>query len=287
MSRRMLLAFRDWLQDPGASVAGGVWNQPIANVLDPRPQFVAEAADNRDWGSTTFDFDLGRTCLVGLISLINFRATAMGRISVKAGADPTFVDNNYSVYTTCWPQDSVAGENNAWGQWTLNGVYLGDTYAQLGMQRFFIPDTPFLCRYGRIAVKDSAAAVPLQIGCVGAWDVWEPTLNLKYDWAPTFADPSEILQVEGGSTYVTERKVRRRLNFGFDYLPDDDAWLRGFDLSLIKGRKAPLVVLPYADPTESTKIEKAGLYGRVSQDTQLSNPLVGRFALNFQVDEDY
>lgn len=286
MSRRILIGFRDWMQQSAASLSGGVWNQSLANMLDPRPQLVAEAADNRDPGSTRFDFDLGRQCTVGLIWFANLRATSMGFIDIKAGTDPTFASNAYETATTCWPQDSTAGEFNGWGQWTLNGVYLAETYGWLGMPRFFIPPATIQCRYGRVEIRDPCAAEPLQIGCFGVSEVWEPPINFDYGWQITAMDESVIERVPGGTAYVDERGMRRRLNLGFGQIAESEVWARGFDLSLVKGRRQPLVVLPYSDSTEAAQTEKAGMYGRVSQDSALSNPFFQRFQHPFQIDQD-
>lgn len=287
--RKIIITNRDWMQHEDASfIAGnGSWALPLTNLLDARPQVVAEAVDSRDLNSTKFDVDLGGQRKVGLIWFVGLNTTSMGLIAIKAGTDPTFASNNYTASTTCWPQDSVAGENNGWGEWTLNGAYLYDTYAALGMPRFFVPPAVIACRYIRVEIRDTTNSGKLQIGCFGASEIWEPPLNFSYGWQITPIDESDIQRVPFGSTDVTQRGMRRRLNLGFPALPLSEVWARSFDLTLTKGRTKPLVVIPFSDTTEVTRLEKAGVYGFVSADSQLSNPYFERYAQPFQIDQAY
>lgn len=291
MTRLIFITRRDWMQDAAASfVPGvGVWSTPLTNMLDSRPQVMATAADNRDWSSTVFEVDLGRQCNVGMIAFAGLRASALGFLRVFAGVDPAFDYNEYDTgVVTCWPIDATAGENDAWGRWTLSGTYQEDEYVALGMPRILIPPAVVGVRYVRVEIRDQLMrGHQLQIGSFGVYDVWEPPINFGYQWEITPADDSVVSRVPGGSTYTDPRGIRRTLNLGFPSLPEDEIWARGFGAMLTKGRSEPLWVVPFTDAGQITRWEKAAVYGLVSRDSPLSNPYVGRFALPVQIEQLY
>jgi hypothetical protein len=241
----------------------GIWDLPLTNLLDSRPQIFAKAASSKDVNSTKFKIDLGYIRKVGIIWFTGLKTTSLGFISIKAGVDSSFVSNNYEIETTTWPQDSVAGEYNSWEEWTLNGVYLGDEYAKLNWPRVFIPSAKIDCRYVEVKIRDTTATLPLEIGCFGVSEVWEPELgfDFSYDWEITNFDESDIQTVPMGSTYVDLRKNRRRLNLGFDVILESEVWARTFGMSLIKGKSQPLVIVPFSDSGTITRFEKAAVYG--------------------------
>lgn len=283
--RRILITRRDFLQDAAATISGGIWTQPIANVLDPRPQFVAEAATSADVAATKFDADLGYQRTVGLFFFANLRLTSLSFLRLRASLASDLSSPTYDTgIVSGWPQDSTAGGIDAWGNWTLNGVYNSAEYVRLGMTRVFIPPAPIACRYIRVEVMDTTAALPLQIGCFGACEVWQPPINFNYGWQITPMDESGVDLVPAGSSYVNQRGMRRRLNLGFPHLPEDELWARAFGLVLAKGSSEPLVVVPF--PDRVTQIEKQAVYGRIITASQISNPYFQRYAVPFQIDQD-
>ena len=287
MARRILISRRDWLQDPAASLTGGVWQPglPLANLLDPRPQLVAEAVSNVDWGSTQFTVDLGYARTVGLFFFANLRATSLGIMRLRAGNDPAFATNTFdSGWTTCWPPDgSTPFEANPWGELALTHVYMPDEYEKLGYPRILIPSAAISCRYIKVEIHDSTNSTLLQIGCFGACEVWAPPVNFAYGWSITPLDESDVQRVPGGASYVTERGMRRRLNLGFPMLDEDEVKSRSLGLALIKGRSTHLVTVPFPDDTNN--LEKLAVYGMVSQDGAIGNPFFATYAQPFQIDQ--
>lgn len=284
MARRILLSRRDFVREPSAVLSGGIWALPLSRLQDINPQVCIEAFDNRDWSATKFQVDLGFQRTVGLFFFANLRATAMGMMRLRAGTDPTFASNNYDTdIVSCWPQDSMAGGYTAWNEWTLNGVYSEEEYGALGMPRFFVPPAPIACRYILVEFQDSTSAEPLQLGCFGACETWEPPLNIQYGWSITPIDTSDVETVPFGSVSITPRGIRRRLNLGWGEMPESEFLTRQFGLALIKGRSDPIVVVPFPDTT--ARLEKDGVYGLVSADSQFSNPFFQVYSNTFQVDQ--
>ena len=96
------------------------------------------------------------------------------------------------------------------------------------------------------------------------------------------------MRIPRGSTYVDGRGIRRRLNLGLDQVSEEDTWARGFGTTLVRGKSDPFWVVPFTDTSQITRFEKAAVYGLVSQDSVLSNPLIeGRYAQLVQIDQLY
>lgn len=289
MATRLLATRFDWMQDSRASFDAtvGFWREPLTNMLDMNPQLAAEAVDNRDPASTRFVADLGMQRNVGMIGFAGLRSTSMGLLEMNAGLDPTFTSNLYETgVVSTWPVDSVAGELDAYDRWTLNGVYNEDEYLALGMPRVFIPPARVGIRYIQIIIRDVTMVGPLTIGCFGVYDVWEPPINFEYNWTISPVDDSDIARVPRGSSFIDQRGIRKKLNLGLP-VDEDEAWTRGFGLVLAKGKSVPFWVVPFSDTNQITRFEKAAVYGLVSQDSVLSNPFVGRYALPVQIEQLY
>ncbi len=287
MTRKTLLTRRDWMQEDGVVLSGGVWqaNLPLTNLLDHRPQFVTEAVNNSDWGSTTFDVDLGQDRYnVGMFFFANLRTSSLGLMQVIASLNSDFSSPTFDTGSvSTWPVDSTPGELNNWGDWSLNGVYGREEYMKLGMPRIFIPSSPISCRYISVNFYDSTLTTPLQIGCFGACEVWESPKDFGPAPQITIIDESEIIKVPQGSQYINERATRRRMNFGFPALEESEMTTRTLGLLLQKGRSKPLVAVSFPDKEES--LEKLSVYGLVSSDNVLSNPFFGHWAQPVQIDQ--
>ncbi len=284
MARNLLITRRDWAQQ-GTFVAGyGAWVLPLTQMLDPDPQLVAEAVVNDDWNATRFRIDLGAQHTCGVIWFANLRTTRLGLIQVTASLNSDMSSPTYdSGLIPSWPQDSVSGDYTPWGEWTVSGVYSGEEYGALGMPRFFVPTAAVEARYIHVQIKDVTATEPLKIGCFGVSEVYEFGRNFAFDWGVTTLDDSEIATVPFGSTKVTDRGRRRRINMGFDLVDETEFWSKSFGLSLYKGRAMPLVVIPF--PEETAQLEKQGLYGGFSDDGKLRNPFLGVYAMSLQFDQ--
>lgn len=269
----------------------GVWNpeMPRENMIDPRPQKIAEASSSLDINSTKFRIDLGFNRKIGLLAFINLRATSLGLLDVWIG-DTSISDYSspvfYSGTLPCWPVDSVAGEFTPWGEWTLNGVYNIEEYTNIGMTRFLLLDEEVTGRYIKVEIRDTLNVDPLKIGCFCVCEIWEATdeYQLALGWNISAIDISDVLTVPFGSTDVVKRGIRRQLDMGIQGLSESDFQKKVLGLMLIKGRNQPLIALPVPDETES--LEKLGVYGRVPEDGTITNSLYALYAYAFQLRQE-
>lgn len=273
MARKVLITRRDRMQLSTVSFSGGSWeaNLPLTNLCDYRPQYVAQASST-DSADTTFDVDLGQAYRIGLFHFQNLRITSNSTIRVQAGTDNTFATTLYDSGTVNgWPLDATPMDNNAWGDFTLTGAYASETFAAVGMARYFVPPAVLVVRYIRVTVVDTTAAVPLQIGVFGACEIWEPTAhNFDFGWTLNLVDESDLPKVPFGTTHITRRGKRRQLAIGLSNMPKDEIYSQGLDVIFAKANSEPLVIVPLPDDTAS--LEKISVYGLLSQSAQITNP---------------
>jgi len=272
MARPILIGLRDFVPGLG-TFSGGSWSTglPLVNLVDLRPQFVAEALTTAA-ASSTFDVDLGAAFPLGTFFFANLTVTQAATIRLRAGTDATFAVNLYDTGTvSAWPTNSLA---------QLYGV---NEWVALGRPRWFIPPAPVTCRYIRVNIDDSASATRVRIGCFGACQVWEPTINFAPGWQLDVIDESDVQRVPYGSTYITQRGIRRRLNLGFPSLDEFVFLNTSLGLSLRSGRSLPLVVVPFPDDTPN--LERTAIYGTISRDGQMRNSLFRSYEHLFQIDQ--
>ncbi len=271
--RRLLISDTDWALT--GVYMDGIWNAaaPIANIIDHRPQLIAQAYD-ASLGSTQFRVDLGAPRSIGLIYFANLITTVNGIIQVKVATDAgitTVVYNSGQVSTR--PQDA-------------SGSYSEAEFLALGRTRVFVPPTPVTGQYIQVVVDDSAASPPLQIGTFCACSVYQASLNFGYGWSMTSIDESSVQHVPYGSTYMIRRGKRNRFNFGWPALPENEAFTQLMRLVRVKGKSTPLIVSLFPDDVSpAVGVERSSIYGLFSTDSPISNPFFARYAATLQIDQ--
>ena len=196
------------------------------------------------------------------------------RLICDPGADITVTWGGFSVTRTAWPSDQL-------------GVYDGLEYAALGRPRIFVSPTPQ--QASSVSVTINGGGSPLQVGYIGACEIWEPRYNMAYGWRISYLDESDVTRVPFGSTYVTYRARRRRVSIAIDWIPDDRAFVGGDNLVpfaqgafAIAGHSSPIIAIP--DPEDTDNLERDAVWGLMSTDPEITNPFFGRRAATFQID---
>ena len=282
MAPKIILGRRNFIEFPGVTFTpgGAAWPQPLTNLADIRPQFVAEAASNAA-SNTLFTVDLLTPRIVGAFSFLNLRMSSVGTIRVQA----SLTNGGTILYDTTvvkgWPQDTTPGGVNPWGITTADGTYNAEFYLALGNPRIFVPPAPVTVQFIYVTISDETLVSPLQIGCMGAWEIWQPPRNLSYGWAPKIYDLSDVREVPGGSTYRTRRVRKRGIDFGFKLLNQEEFFARGFDYALTRGRVETCLVVPFPDDTPN--IEKVSVWGLMSSEGQFSNEFFAEYQTTFSV----
>lgn len=353
MPRNMLFGYRDWMKGKDLVFSGGSWRLGLENLIDIKPQKVAETWDN--WPrSTKLSVDFGLDRNVGFLHFANLRTTSSGMIRVRlatkvstliangattSGATLHFADSSGIVgnmtvenltnpktipagatvlttgsttivifsnvispgvavgdeiyfsttvydsgWVSSWPRDGLAFGYDNWGHFTLNGVYRSELYMALGMPRVFIPTAEITARYIQIDILDPTGVEPLQIGCLGVYELWTPPHNFAPDWRPIIIDDSDVRRLRGGATYVSQHQIRRGLEFGFDAIYEDEDFIKkSLELALVKAKSQPLVVIPFPDDIDN--LEKLTIYGLFSKEAEFTNRYHGIYYYSYRIEQ--
>jgi hypothetical protein len=258
MARNSIITKYDWAQDPSVDITGGAWEGqlPAVNMLTLQPQLVAQVVGT----SVSFTINLGASRSVGLIHLQRLVTDSSGTIQVTAGSYDSGVVNS-------WATDLV-------------GVYPPLLYAALGRTRVFIPPVPVTT--SSVSFTINAAVSPLQIGYVGVCEIEELPGNMLIGNVRSIVDESSIDQTPFGSTYVTLRARRRRLDFGVGGLSESNGdEVAMSDLSLVNGRSSPVVVAKFPDDTYN--LERNTIWGLMTNDQPFTNSFYGHCDATFQI----
>ncbi len=260
--RNVLISRTDWGQDPGASISGAFEPRlPGENLLKIQPQLVGQLT------GSSFSLNLGASRPISIVHL--------QRLVCDPGATITVGWGTYTATGTAWASDQ-------------NGVYDGLEYSALGRPRIFVSPTPQDA--STIDVSISGGGSPLQVGYIGACEIWEPRYNMAYGWRISYLDESDVTRVPFGSTYVTFRAKRRRLSLAIDWIPDDRVYVGGSNtvpfaqgVMVIAGHSAPIIAIP--DPEDTDNLERDAVWGLFSADPEITNPFFARRAATCQIDQ--
>ncbi|WP_188263173.1 hypothetical protein [Azospirillum tabaci] len=273
MARKVLISRRHWT----GAFSGGAWALPLTNLLKPQPQIVAEAAST-DPDDSWFVMDLGGTRKVGLFYFAMLLCSSAGRLWLQASTEADFSTPTFDTgWTTCWPRDKEPMTQDPWGVFTIYGLIDADEYAALGFPRLFVPPAIIDCRYIRIRIDDQTASRPPAIGTFVVAEVYQPAINIAYDWKITPVDNSTVAQVPYGSAFSTVRPTQRRLQFGLGFIEQEEFIAQAFGTFLVKGKHAPFVVVPF--PDDERHREKTAVYGLLTDDPEFTNPFFRRYAV--------
>jgi hypothetical protein len=258
MARNFLLSFYDWGQDPGATVSGGFEARlPGSNMLRPQPQLVAQSTG----GSWTLN--LGAQRAIGLVHLQRLVTDPGATISVSWGG--------YTATGNAWATDAA-------------GVYNGVEFAAIGRPRIFISPTPVSA--SSVDVTISGGGSPLQIGYMGACEVWESPAGFDLGSALSYLDESDAQTVPFGSTYITLRAKRRQLDIGVGFLKDGRPYGDPDQADIVKtlmamnGFSSPVIGVRY--PDDIFGLERDAVWGLFKKG-DLTNSFFATTAASFQI----
>ncbi len=244
---------RDYAQYPGAScVVSGV------NLISLQPQAGLVTA-----GGASFTLTLGAAYTLGIVHLQNL--VGVTSVSISVG--------DYSASRNAPP----AGYNE-------------DEWAALGRALFFVlPAGGVVASSVNFSVSGGS---PMIVGSVGACGAFSPPFDIATGSATSILDLSDIKTVPFGSTFVTQRPVRRKLDCALPYLPDATQSLGGLAptsdyaaeaqrIALIAGQKLPIAIVPF--PDDDANIERRAVWGLISTQQQFSNVFFGFYGTTFSV----
>lgn len=279
----VLIAYRNHAD--AAAIAGGGWTAelPAANLADRQPSRVARTLSASPADSTV-DLDFGTAKPVRFVALIRHNLTQAGRWRLRLAADPGFAAALHdSGWTAIWPAVTPFGVG-VWGEFHWGGRLPAEEAATYGIAAIHVLPVPVLARHLRLELADPGHPDGfLQAGRLVAGPAWQPRVNLQYGWSIEQVDDSRTVRSRGGQRYVDVQPKFRRLRFAFDYLERDEVFGQAYELERLKGVAGDLMVM--VDPDDLQHRHRHTVYGVLSETAAIANPVLGRFAKSFTIDE--
>ncbi len=270
--RKTIFSDQDWVKQ-GAGFSGGDWIASLSNLANMRPQNVAQATSNTE-ASTQFICDLGASRSIGIIYFSNLITESDCTMQVKVATDSGITSLVYD-----------SGSVNAWAS-DSDGVLSLDEIKALGRTRVFVPSSIVTGRYVQVKFSQTSATTPLRIGCLNICSVYEPEYPAEIGGSFSIIDESSIDRVTYGSTFVTERGKRNRLNIGLPAVLRDEAFRDLLRLARIRAKSKPLNVCIFPDDySPSLGFERFSIFGLMNTDSVINNPQFGIYSQVFAIDQ--
>lgn len=279
----MLIAYRNHAD--AAVFSGGGWTAglPAANLGDRQPSRVARSVSAAP-ADTVVDLDFGSAKPVRFAALVRHSLTQSGRWRLTLAADAGFSTPLHdSGWLGIWPAVTPFGVG-VWGEFNWGGRLSADEAATYGIAAFHVLPVPVIARHLRLELDDPDNPDGwLQAGRLVVGPAWQPRVNLQYGWSIEQVDDSRTVRSRGGQSYVDVQPKYRRLRFAFDHLERDEVFGQAYELERLKGVGGDLMVM--VDPDDLQHRHRHTVYGVLTETTPIANPIPGRFAKTFTVDE--
>jgi len=265
--RNVLISDLDWTQEISGFFDGGNWEPlaPLSNLLSLNPQFVAQSVNNSE-ASTQFIYHLDSEKSIGLIYFSNLLTSSTCAMEVKIIDETNTIVRYDSGIVLAWANES-------------NVAFREDEVVALGRNRIFIPPAPVMGKYIQVLFSQPSHPTPLKIGCMNICSVYEPVYPFEIGFSITVLDESNIDRVQYGSTYITPKGKRHRFNFGLPFGEKD--LMR---IIRTKGKSKPFNICLIPE-SSSFVPERYSLYGLMSQDNPINNPMFGVYSQNFSIEQ--
>lgn len=246
-----------------ATLSGGVWTVPLANIQDPVP-FTRARSSGLSTTNTKFRIDLGASRSVRVPCITHTNLSAAGQ------------------YKITWYSDAFSTEVGNSG-WALVPGYPSDDPDALGASIFHVFDSAVDARYWLVEFDDAGNADGyIEVGRVYMGDTWEPSLNFGENSTEGMAANTPRQNSLGGTGYFNRRRPTRSLAFAFPRLPSSEtATLRR--IRRIANLNEQVVVIP--DPDDTTNFFERNFLGTLAEMLAIQLLVVSDVTVGFTVTE--
>jgi hypothetical protein len=130
------------------------------------------------------------------------------------------------------------------------------------------------------------------VGYIGACEMLESPIGTgrELGMKMTVLDEADIQNVPFGSTYITLRARRRRINLGIGFLRQGgyyvglpDQLFNPLRNALVAGKSSPILIVP--EPDDTANLERLSVWGLSTTDQAFTNPFFATWATAYQVDQ--
>lgn len=265
MARNIMIGYYDWVSRFGGTLSAGSWaaGLPRDNILDPDWRVVAESVDNNP-SNTGFQADLnGAERPVDIIHVGGILTDNLSTDTIRVRA---YDDAAVELY------DSTAVA--IWGGST-------DNWTTLARSKYFV--LPEQEDVRTITVNFAVASGTVKVGAFGAYQAFTPAHNFRFGWSESFPDDSVVERIPGGSQFVTQRSIRRRVELGLPAVASSEIGLLR-TIMAENGRQRPYVIVPFPDEAIGT-IEKSAIYAMQANEPAFANSFFAHYESAFTFEQ--
>lgn len=254
-----------------AALSGGSFypRLPLENLKD---RLIGRPARTTDTAlaSSMFVVDLGRTAKVQDVTLRGHNLTLAAKYRICASNSADFSSLLYDsdwklVWPVVFPWETLEWEDdNFWsGQYTEEEM---DGYTpELGHT---LPESK-VARYWRIELDDRANPKGyIQLGRLFIGPVWQPEINMSYGASIEWVPNTDVQTSRSGAEYFDRRSAYRLAKFSLDWLEQDEAFAKAFELQRQAGIDREVLFIH--DPDDKEHAMRRRFLGRL----QSLNPIL-------------
>ena len=218
-----------------STLSGGAWvaTLPLSNLKVRTLGRVARSVD-LSLSSTQFDIDLGSSKNIGLVGVVNhnFSFTASYRLRGSNVSDfSTIVFDSGVGFSDVWqivyPFGTLEWEDDNW--WS--GKYTPDEIDGYTPTLPIVLPSAKLARYWRLEISDATnPAGYVQLGRLFIGPVWQPEVNMSYGASLGLETDTGVQKARSGAEYFDRRMPYRVQKFSLDWMSQDEAFSRAFEM---------------------------------------------------------
>ena len=282
----VLLAFPNLVDEAVISNGNFFAQLPQTNLQDARLARVARSVSTA-LTDTIFDFDLGTSRVIRVVSLLGHNLSLAATIRIRGGEDPTFTVFNFDsgfidAYPVIYPPEILA-----WGDAGLWDGKLGqgelDNGVPVEFHKLIVPIDQG--RYWRVEVSD----VPnvdgfIEVGKIVISPGYQATINMRQGLNIGWETSSSRTETDGGASFFNVRIRRRMVNFNFNNIPENEGFVKLFEINRDRGISEPFLFI--YNPEDTFHLHRRSIWGTLRRLTPLGVPFAVHTTQAFSFLED-
>ena len=278
--RRAVIGYKNRIDD--ATLSGGSWQAPIANIQNRRLAIKARSTNALE-ASTKFDIDFGAQQTIGIIGITGHNISLNGSWRITAGTAAGLSDRYDSGVVESFPAAyaSMSLPFEAPNFWF--GRLTEDERAEYTACNAI--ETPVVrAQYWRIEIFDASnAAGFIEIGRVFIGSKFETSKGFKVGATLGYNDSSQIMQSLQGVEYFSESPMARVATLTAPVMDKAEAFSGALEMIRQSGVTKEVMII--GDPDDAKEVLRQSFVGRLERLNPISQDAYDVNSLGLQIKE--
>lgn len=249
---------------PGASITGPAWALPLEN-MQRRESYLVARSVNTQPANTQFTVRVNGFMAYRAIILCGHQLSVTASLKVTGWYDdqsygtPDFSITKDAYASVAYTEDLPWEAENWWDGKPLTEEIAGFTQNAIVL-------LPMASQAPNIRVEiidPNNADGYVQVQRLFIADGWQPSHNYAYGGAHAYETTTQIEAAIGGAEFFDRREPYRVARIAFEYLPQDEALLKGLDLCRRAGIDGEIFWI--ADPDNERTLVQTSFLARLRQ----------------------